>query len=830
MRRRDLLLVVESLVLVALAFVFSGALRERVSEGPWLPIAFGSGFVTALIMLRSDWLFVALGVGITLGRMSLGMPLMDSSIVGAAAVLESAIVIAILRGARFDPRFRRPRDTLLLVGASLLGAVVRAAAENATALGFYGTEPSRKVFEFVMLSHTIGLMLGVSTVSILVHGDWRRRRLSSDRRLWESLAVGLLAVGITCYVYSRVDADVDSLRQVSLAAIPLLMWLGLRGEPGVGMLAAVLVVAAVEVGTALGRGPYAMLMGPRAIYVAQTFGGAVGIAALLLHTLEMSRRAAQEAVLDREARLQRVLDASNDGVWEWSANAGAIETNERVVLMLGRPSGSTRFSTEHSISQVHPDDRRRLAGALGEHRSGRTHGFEVEFRVLRADGSWHWILGRGRIAERGADGNPAVMSGTLTDIHERKSAEAEREALEERRLQSQKLESLGLLAGGVAHDFNNILTGVLGHADLAREELNVGSVARTHVDRVIDGARGAAELTRQMLAYAGHGRVESRLIDLSNLVAEMGHLLQVSISRRNRLRYQIAPALPPVEGDPAQLRQVVMNLILNAAEALVESGGTILLQISAGDRRSEDLRSAWVTEPPAAGHYVTLEVRDDGVGMNENTLERLFDPFFTTKFTGRGLGLAAVLGIVRAHRGSVQVESAPGRGTTFRVHFPAQLTAIAPVVAGAEAPRTMAGPVLVVDDEAPVRNLAAAMLRRLGAQPVIASSGVEAVQAIEAQSGGFRLAFVDSTMPGMDGRATMAALRSRQPGLAIVVMSGWREPRWEQAPDAFLPKPFDLASLAAAANTALLTRAEIRAEREAAASSTASGAPPRTIG
>jgi len=827
MRRRVLSIVLESLLFAVVAMAFAGGLRERFAAGPWLPIAFGSGIMTAWVLLRRDLLFVPLGIGVMLGRMQLGLPLLDAGIVGAAAVMHSAVVIAVLRATRADLGFQRPRDMVMLAGASLMGSLLRAAAENATAASFYGHQHGGEVFEFVALSQFIGTVLGLPAVLTVVRGGWARRLLRPDRQTIETMALLVLAVAIAARVFFESGAGLSDLRPMALAVIPLLLWITLRTGNGFGIVAVFLVVEIVALGTTMGRGPYSALGMPSSLLMVQTFGGALGLAAILVHSLEASRRNAQKALRDRESRLQRVLDASNDGIWEWTAADDRVEFNDRAARLLGFQRGTTARAAERSLDSVHPEDRARLTEALEAHVAGRTGSLEVEIRVGREETGWHWVLSRGRVGARDVQGRPTLVSGTLTDIQERKAADEERLSMEDRRLQSQKLESLGLLAGGVAHDFNNILTGVLGHADLARDELPAGSIARTHVDRVIDGARGAAELTRQMLAYAGHGRVESRLVDLAQLVAEMGHLLQVSISRRNRLRYQFAPALPQVEGDPAQLRQVVMNLILNAAEALDPRGGTIVLKLSAGQREAAELASVWIDTAPEAGGYVTLEVSDEGVGMDDATLARIFDPFFSTKFTGRGLGLAAVLGIVRAHRGTVQVESVPGRGTTFRVHLPAQV--VEPAAAPSDpagAQWAMSGPVLVVDDETPVRSLACAMLRRLGATPLPAANGAEAVQLAESQHGAIRLAFVDRTMPGMDGRATVAALRSRSPELAVVVMSGWHEPRWDDTlvaqPDAFLPKPFDLDSLAEAARTAM----EARALAATAASPPVS--PPRT--
>jgi PAS domain S-box-containing protein len=663
---------------------------------------------------------------------------------------------------------------------------------------------------FVWLSHAIGVVLGTPFVllasSTALHGELRRR----DPRTVEAVVTLLATVGLALAVFLRPGGRAEDLRPLTLGIIPLLIWVTIRGPVGIGPLGAFLVLAVAALGTTSRLGPYASAGPITSLIVVQNLAGAAGLAILLLHAIEARRRVAERAIHAREAQLQRVLAATNDGMWEWRAATDAVVYSARVAEMIGRSPTADTGLIGAELADLHPDDRDHLRAAMARHLEGRTQAFEAEVRVRHADGSWRWVLNRGRVAERDRSGRPVVVSGTVTDISARKRAEEELRAHEERRLQTQKLESLGLMAGGIAHDFNNLLTGVIGHTDLARGQLPPGHPVREHLDRAMDGARGAAELTQQMLAYAGRSRTERRPVDLAQLVAQMGHLLQVSVSRRSSIRYAFAPALASVEGDPAQLRQVVMNLILNAGEAVGEGGGALVLSLSEASHTSAELVSPWVAEPLPAGRYVTLEVRDDGVGMDEATLQRIFDPFFSTKFTGRGLGLAAVLGIVRAHGGTIQVESAPGEGTTFRVRLPAAGAVPEPVPAAAPAQWRLRGRVLVVDDDTGVRELACALLRRLGAEPVAAASGAEALERFRTRAGGVTLALVDATMPGMSGVATLAALRAIQPALPVVLMSGWSElpaGHAEQArPDAFLAKPFDLGRLTDALRAALEAR------------------------
>ena len=345
------------------------------------------------------------------------------------------------------------------------------------------------------------------------------------------------------------------------------------------------------------------------------------------------------------------------------------------------------------------------------------------------------------------------------------AARREAQASEASARHVQKLESIGVLAGGIANDFNNLLHVVLGNADLARLHIPDDSEAREHLDEVVRATQRAAELTQQLLAYSGRGEVENLHLDLSSEVREMATLLRTAISKQATLVWDLTDDLPAVCGDPAQIRQVVMNLITNASDALGEAPGTITLRTGTDAEGSEN-----------GIPLVFLEVADTGCGMDSSTLQRIFDPFFSTKFTGRGLGLAAVMGIVESHHGRVRIKTAPGEGSTFRVTFPG-------VDESADkAPRRNSrvgwrgqGTVLVVEDEEGVREVVSRMLQRLGFQVLEAGDGIEALEVIEQHDGILTAVLLDLSMPRMAGQETLFHLRERTPDLPIVLMSGYTE-------------------------------------------------------
>jgi PAS domain S-box-containing protein len=364
------------------------------------------------------------------------------------------------------------------------------------------------------------------------------------------------------------------------------------------------------------------------------------------------------------------------------------------------------------------------------------------------------------------DGRPIAIA-TVRDISERKQ-------FEKRMQQTQKLESLGVLAGGIAHDFNNMLTAILGHANLALVDLPPESPARDALREIENTSVRAAELCRQMLAYAGRGRFIVEPINLSHLIEELAHLLHVSISKKVLLRRQLAEALPTIEADPAQLRQVAMNLIINAAEAIGDNEGVIAISTGVMQCSEDYLRGSHPIEPAAPGPYVFLEVADTGCGMDAETRDRIFDPFFTTKFAGRGLGLAAVLGIVRSHHGMLKVESERSRGTTFRVFFPAASKAAVPLERVKDPPPWRgSGTILLVDDEEPVRIVTGRMLEHSGFKVLRASDGLEALELFRAHASEIDCVLLDLAMPRMDGEETFRELRRIRPGVRVVLASGY---------------------------------------------------------
>jgi PAS domain S-box-containing protein len=418
--------------------------------------------------------------------------------------------------------------------------------------------------------------------------------------------------------------------------------------------------------------------------------------------------------------------------------------------------------------QLHPEDRTEVLANLARCLAHEDL-FVAEYRLITKDNREIWIRDQGQVIRDGSH-RPLFFQGVMIDITAEKRM---RTAF----LESQKFESLGVLAGGIAHDFNNLLMPILGHAGLALKELPTESPVCDRLQQIETAAMRASDLTQQMLAFAGKGRFVVTQLDLNTVVEEMGHLLSTAISKKAVLNRHLADGLPPIETDETQLRQVIMNLITNASDALGEDSGTITLRtgaVDAGQSSGTDRLPDGLTE----GVHVYLEVSDTGIGMDQDTQTKMFDPFFTTKSVGRGLGLAAVQGIVRGHGGAIEVHSSPGTGTTIKAYFRAAERRAENAAGSTDDHRDGwrgSGTVLVVDDEDSVRTVARSMLESSGYAVLTARDGVEGIETFRAHSDEIVAVLLDMTMPRKGGAEVLPELLRTKPGVPVLLMSGYSE-------------------------------------------------------
>ncbi len=520
------------------------------------------------------------------------------------------------------------------------------------------------------------------------------------------------------------------------------------------------------------------------------------------------RREVEARLVSSEASYRLLAENSTDVIARLSPEGVAIYVSPAAETLLDLPA--RRLVGRNVLELVHREDIAEVRNARDAVlRSGTAT--RATFRVRRGDGGWTWVEASGRPVIDPATGRAREIVAVLRDISDRKQAEEENASLVAQMLHAQKLESLGLLAGGIAHDFNNLLTSVLGNAELGHAGLPPDSPVHKRFAQIEVAARRAAEMAGQMLAYSGQGRFLVRRVDLSAAVREMASLLRSSIRKTCALDLRLSEGLPAIEADPSQLQQVVMNLITNAAEAIDERIGTITLRTDHVRADRAVLDGFEMADALPEGSYVRLDVTDTGCGMTEETRNRMFDPFFTTKFTGRGLGLAAVLGIVRGHRGTFKVVSAPGEGTSFTVLFPA--TGCPALAAGPpQEKRTdrviLAGAVLVVDDEDTVREVASSMLREIGLSVVAARDGLEAVEVFRAHPDSIRLVLLDMTMPRMDGEDTLREIRRIRSDVPVILSSGYAHHALKDRLAAigasrFIQKPYAMGELADAVRESL---------------------------
>jgi PAS domain S-box-containing protein len=522
-------------------------------------------------------------------------------------------------------------------------------------------------------------------------------------------------------------------------------------------------------------------------------------AATAIDNARLYQEARQAEAALRQANL--VVESSPAVLFRWRAVDGwPVELVSENVRQFGYTPQELLSGDTPYVSLIHPEDLPRVSREVAEYSVAGTESFQQVYRLVAKDGRTRWVDDRTSL-ERDATGQITHYQGILLDITDQKRIEENQRRLEEQMRHVQKLESLGVLAGGIAHDFNNLLMAILGNTDLAMLQTPPESPARGNLEEIVRAAHQAADLCRQMLAYSGKGRFVIERLDLSAVVQEMAHMLQVSISKKAILRYDFPARLPAVEADATQLRQVVMNLITNASEALGDRSGVISVTTGTQVCDRTSLAGSVLGAEGAEGLYAFLEVSDTGCGMAPETVSRIFDPFFSTKFTGRGLGLAAVLGIVHGHQGVLKVQSAPGRGSTFRILFPVVAGEVRPPEPSESADGWHgSGTVLLVDDEAMIRSTTVKMLAHLGFQTLTARDGQEALDIFRANPDAVTCVLLDLTMPRMNGEEAFHELRRIRPDLRVILSSGYNQQDVTQrfagrGPAGFIQKPYTVAQL-----------------------------------
>ena len=517
---------------------------------------------------------------------------------------------------------------------------------------------------------------------------------------------------------------------------------------------------------------------------------------------------------EKGERWKLALEGAGDGVWDWNIQTGEVVYSKRWKEMLGFSESEIGSSLDEWSKRVHPDDLPQAMADVKAHLAGQTTTYVNEHRVCFKDGSWKWILDRGMVMSRDAAGQPLRVVGTHTDITERKQAEAEKAKHEALNRQREKSESLGRMAGAIAHHFNNQLQTVILRLEMASTRLPQDRELVEGIAQAMQSARKAAEVSTLMLTYLGQSQFKHEPLDISEQCLESLSLLRAAMPKNVVLETNMPSSVPVISADANQIQKMLTHLLTNAWEACGD--GRQLIRLSVKTVSAADISTAlrfpfdYQTQETA---YACLEVVDTGGGIATKDLEKLFDPFFSTKSAGRGLGLPVVLGIARTNNGVVTVESEPGRGSVFRIFFPVSTEAAPPKrvhvpVEPVSENVQLGATVLVVEDDEMLRDTLALTLKCCKYTVLAAEDGIAAVEIFRQHQGEIGCVLCDVTMPGMSGWETLTALRQLSPNLPVILLSGYSETQMMEGhhpelPQAFLRKPYEVKVLVKTINQVL---------------------------
>jgi PAS domain S-box-containing protein len=691
------------------------------------------------VQLGGPWLAGAVAIGGIAEGLREGLPLSSTLLLGAGAAATGLAALVVTRSARLQLGGERVGDTFIRASGAAAAAIVGSSFGLAALEAAHRRPDPARTWGILVLSNLAGILV----VSPFVRA-WVQRRSRGVARLPEWCAILLAAAALGTLMSA---GRLGTYGPTAYILFPVVVWAALRaGRMGVS---AVLVIAALILteNTTRGHGPFAARTQLESAVALDAFLVVLALTGLVVVGLELERRVIATGLSEAEDRHRRLIEQLPLVTYQRSLDATVGEpyvVSPQTVDLLGYPLEAWLAQPYFGATLVHPEDRA-VHAALNA-RSLKEDVVRGEYRMIASDGRVVWVLDHMAIV-RDEAGRPVAQQGFVVDITDRKQ-------LEDQLVRAQRIEALGLLAGGVAHDFNNLLTAISGYTQLATDQVGkADDLARRHLAEVRTASERAAELTRRLLAFGNRQVLERAVVDLNELVLEAQQQLARVTGATIALVTELDPALPRVKGDRGQLGQVLANLAANACDAMPD-GGTLTIRTTAED-----------------GDAV-LSVSDTGVGMEEETRARIFEPFFTTKEVGEGagLGLAMVHGIVQQSEGRLSVESDPGRGTTFRLILPAT-DALPQPKAGRPAPVDGGGSetVLLVDDEDVVRRLTAEMLERHGYRVVTAAGPDEALLVTEP----WDMLLTDVVMPVMSGPELAERLVSQRPDVGLLFTSGY---------------------------------------------------------